>query len=67
MKAVYECVAVHDCPAGPHEIVLKSAGDEVRVSCPPHEFGRFVLGSFYEISVKEIPKPAKWGDFFLTF
>lgn len=55
MTQTYECVEVHD-EAHPHYyVVLRGGGDEIRICLPPHEFGKFVLGSRYEITVKPLP------------
>lgn len=54
MKNDYECVLVHDDPHPHYSVVLRSKGDEVILHCPPHEFGRFVLGGRYSIEIKKI-------------
>lgn len=57
MTQTYRCVETHD-EAHPHYYaVFEAGGDTVRLACPPHEFGRFVLGAYYELTIVRVEKP----------
>lgn len=58
MTQEYECVEVHEEGYPHYYAVLRGGGDEVRLACPPHEFGKFVLGERYRLTVERVGNDA---------
>ncbi len=46
-----QCILIHEDPTGPYEVTLSGGGDVLRLECPPHLLGKFILGERYVLTL----------------